>query len=137
MFVVTRQLRTVAHSLTASAATTLVHAFITVQLDYYCSTSYTCTCTGLPACQLSCLDRVLPPAAALLVKYRNMIMAPVTRRLLDVLYWLPVRRRIEYRVVSLVWRCQLGLAPAYLIDLCQPVSAARGADPFALLRGEF
>src|SRR6218665_850773 len=31
---------------------------------------------------------------------------------------------IEHRVVSLVWRCQLGLAPAYLIDLCRPVSGA-------------
>src|SRR6218665_2423806 len=39
-----RQLRTVARSLTASAATTLVHAFITSRLDY-CSTLY----TGLPA----------------------------------------------------------------------------------------
>src|SRR6218665_2619087 len=27
-----------------------------------------------------------------------------------------------YRVVSLVWRCQLGLAPAYLRDLCRSVS---------------
>src|SRR6218665_2449437 len=46
--------------------------------------------------------------------------------MLDFLHWLPVRQRIPCRVVFLVWRCQLGLAPAYLIDLCRPVSGARG-----------
>src|SRR6218665_44797 len=55
-----RQLRTVARSLTASAATTLVHAFVTSRLDY-CSTLY----TGLPACRLSCLERVMRSAARL------------------------------------------------------------------------
>ena len=34
---------------------------------------------------------------------------------------------MKYRVVSLVWRCHLGLAPAYLIDLCQPVSGVQGS----------
>ena len=47
--------------------------------------------------------------------------------MLDVLHWLPVRQRIQYRVVSLVWRCQLGLAPAYLRDLCRPVSGIQGS----------
>src|SRR6218665_582883 len=58
-----RQLRTVARSLTASAATTctLVHAFITSRLDY-CSTLY----TGLPAFRLSCLDLVLRSPARLI-----------------------------------------------------------------------
>ena len=41
-------------------------------------------------------------------------------------------------VVFLFWRCQLGLALAYLMDLCRSVSGGPGvADPFALLRGEF
>src|SRR6218665_1511639 len=29
---------------------------------------------------------------------------------------------MEYRVASFVWRCQLGLAPTYLIDLFRPLS---------------
>jgi len=45
---------------------------------------------------------------------------------LNFLHWL---QRIEYRVVSLVWRCQLGLAPTYLIDLYWPVLGARGSQP--------
>src|SRR6218665_919352 len=45
--------------------------------------------------------------------------------MLEVLHWLPIRQRVEYRVASMVWRCQLGLAPTYLIDLCRPVSGSR------------
>src|SRR6218665_3652644 len=47
--------------------------------------------------------------------------------MLEVLHWLPIRQRMEYRVASLVWRCQLGLAPIYLIDLCRPVSGSRSS----------
>src|SRR6218665_931309 len=67
-----------------------------------------------------------------------MMMMMMTGYKLNVLHWLPVRQRIQYRVASLVWRCQLGLALAYLMDLCRSVSGGPGvADPFALLRGEF
>src|SRR6218665_3337893 len=77
-----RQLRTVARSLTATAAITLVHAFITLRLDY-CSTLY----TGLPACRLSCLERVMRSAARLIGKIQK--FDHVTRYMLDVLHWLP------------------------------------------------
>ena len=40
-------------------------------------------------------------------------------RAVTVLRWLPIRQRIEYRVASLGWRCQLGLTPIYPIDLCR------------------
>src|SRR6218665_2535053 len=51
----------------------------------------------------------------------------VSSYMLEVLHWLPIRQRIEYRVASLVWRCQLGLALTYLIDLCRPVSGSRSS----------
>jgi len=51
----------------------------------------------------------------------------VSSYMLEVLHWLPIRQRIEYRVASMVWRCQLGLAPTYLIDLCRPVSGSRSS----------
>ena len=40
----------------------------------------------------------------------------------DVLHWLPIKQRIEYRTAALVWRCMLGLAPAYLSELCSSLS---------------
>src|SRR6218665_1378722 len=38
----------------------------------------------------------------------------------DVLHWLPLRQRIQFRVSVLVWYSLIGQAPAYLIDLCRP-----------------
>src|SRR6218665_3131979 len=49
----------------------------------------------------------------------------VSSYMLEVLHWLPIRQSIEYRVASMVWRCQLGLAPTYVIDLCRPVLGSR------------
>src|SRR6218665_1875860 len=56
-----RQLRTVTRSLTPSATSTLVHAFVANRLDYCCSLY-----AGLPACRLGSLDRVLRSAARLI-----------------------------------------------------------------------
>src|SRR6218665_2795351 len=38
----------------------------------------------------------------------------------DVLHWLPLRQRIEFRVAVVVWYSLIGQAPAYLTDLCRP-----------------
>src|SRR6218665_818093 len=43
----------------------------------------------------------------------------------DVLHWLPLRQRIEFRVAVLVWYSIIGQAPAYLTDLCCPSLTAR------------
>src|SRR6218665_532116 len=40
----------------------------------------------------------------------------------DVLHWLPISQRIQYRITALVSRCVLRCAPSYLRDLCCPVS---------------
>ena len=42
-----------------------------------------------------------------------------------VLHWLPLKQRIEYRTAALVWCCMLGLAPAYLSELCSPSLSIR------------
>ena len=61
----------------------------------------------------------------------------------DVLHWLPVSQRIQFRISVWVWRCQLGFAPVYLCEFCCSTSglaarrnlrsASRGelAVPFA------
>src|SRR6218665_509982 len=43
----------------------------------------------------------------------------------DVLHWLPVSKRILYRISAHIWRSVTGCAacaPSYLTDLCRPVS---------------
>ena len=36
-----------------------------------------------------------------------------------VLCWLPVQERIEFKILTLVFKCIIGEAPAYLMDLIQ------------------
>ena len=87
----------------------------------YCSSLY----SGLPSGRLACLDRVLRSAARLIGRIPK--FGHVSNYMLETLHWLPIRQRIVYRIASLVWRCQLGLAPSYLRDLCRPVSGAQGS----------
>src|SRR6218665_3726263 len=42
--------------------------------------------------------------------------------------WLPLQHRIVFRISALVWRCLLGLAPAYLRDLCHLTLGTRGSS---------
>ena len=75
--------------------------------------------------RLGCLDRILRSAARLIGRIPK--FGHVSRYMRDVLHWLPSEQRIAYRIAALVWRCLLGLAPAYLRELCCPVLSARGS----------
>src|SRR6218665_2761827 len=44
----------------------------------------------------------------------------------DTLHWLPVRQRIHYRLSTIVWRCVLGIAPTYLLELFILTSSCTG-----------
>ena len=84
-------------------------------LDYRCSLY-----AGFPAGLLGCLDRVFCSAARLIGHKPK--FAHVSSFMRDVLHWLPIEQRIEYRIAALVWRCSLGIAPSYL-----RVLSARGS----------
>ena len=89
-----RQLRTVARSLSPGAAATLVHSFITIRLDY-CLSLF----SGLPSVRLASLSRVLRSAARLIGQILK--IGHVSSYMLEVLPWLPIWQRIEYRVASM------------------------------------
>ena len=36
------------------------------------------------------------------------------------LHWLPIKSRIEYKVLTIVFKCKHGMAPKYLQDLLEP-----------------
>ena len=40
---------------------------------------------------------------------------------LTTLHWLPIRARIDFKILTLVHKCLSGNAPSYLIDLLVPV----------------
>ena len=106
-----RQMKVISRSLTPSAASTLVHAFVVSRLDY-CSAIY----DGLPACRIGSLNRVLRTAARLVGRIPR--FGRVSEYMRDVLHWLPYPQRIVYRISVLVRRCIEGLAPLYLRELC-------------------
>src|SRR6218665_1247641 len=60
----------------------------------------------------------------------------VSAYMLDVLHWLPLQQRIMFRIGAMVWRCILGLAPAYLRDLCCPTPAPGTRDRSSLRSSE-
>jgi len=81
-----RQLRVVWKSLTVEAAKTMVHSFVVARCDYYNSDYY-----GASAVHIRPLQNVLNAAARL-------VLRKGTTDLRDVLHWLPVQQRTEYKV---------------------------------------
>src|SRR6218665_1034651 len=56
----------------------------------------------------------------------------------DTLHWLPVRQRIRYRLSTIVWRCALGIAPTYLLELFILTSSCTGRQYLRFAsRGDF
>lgn len=95
--------------LTKSSTQVLVHAFVTCHLDYCNSLLY-----GLPQYQHDRLQRVLNAAA------RVVCLVPKFDHItphLQALHWLPVKFRIEFKILLLVYKAMKLNEPAYLKDM--------------------
>ena len=87
----------------------LVHAIITSRVDYYNSLLY-----GLPNYQLNKLQRILNTSARLVCNApRFCHISPLRRGL----HLLPVKARIEFKILLITFKAIHGLAPKYLCDL--------------------
>lgn len=95
--------------LSVEATQTLVHALITSRVDYCNSLLF-----GLPDCQLNKLQRVLNVSARLIYKLPR--FCHITPILCD-LHWLPIRYRINFKIILLTFKAIHGLAPKYISDL--------------------
>ena len=60
----------------------------------------------------------------LIVKKRK--YDPITVTIRDVLHWLPIQQRIEYKLCDLVYKAMHHTAPVYLMERCVPVSINQG-----------
>lgn len=73
-------------------------------------------------CSLQKLQVVQNSAARLVMRVRRRDhITPILKEL----HWLPIRARIEFKILTLVHKCINGSAPAYLIELLELYSPAR------------
>ena len=93
-----------------------MHAFMTSRLDYCNALMY-----RLPACIISKLQRLQSSAARIVIRSRKFDhITPILRDL----HWLPVSKRISFKVLILTYRALHDLAPDYIADLVMPYSPA-------------
>ena len=100
-----RRLRSVRQQLGRQVTAQLVTALILSRLDY-CNA----VLAGLPASTLAPLQRVLNAAARLVLE-----MGPCDQvsAALHELHWLPIRKRIDYKLCLLAHNVRIGRAPKY------------------------
>ena len=87
----------------------LVHAFLKSRLDYCNGLLY-----GLPDCLLNKLQRVQNACARLI--FREQKFCHVTL-LIHELHWLPIKYRIEFKILLITFKILNFLAPTYLSSL--------------------
>ena len=113
------QLRLVRQSLTFDALHTLVHTLINSKMDYCNAVLY-----SAPAYAVRCLQAV-PNAAACLIT-GTPLKEHITPILCNILRWLPVTQRIDYRIALMTDSCIHGTSPEYFHDICHPVASVEG-----------
>ncbi len=95
----------------------IIHAFISSRRDY-CNTLFTCFSNS----SLKRLQVVQNVAAKLLTKSsKRSHITPI----LITLHWLPVKFRIQNKIIVLVFRALHGQAFFYLNELLQPYNSSR------------
>ena len=102
-------IRRIRKYLSQDAAETLIHSFITSRVDYCNGLLH-----GLPAYQLQKLQRVQNAAARLIFMERK--YGHITP-LLHKLHWLPIKYRIQFKILLITFKAIHGLAPSYIVDL--------------------
>ena len=117
-FVHIRNLSRIKKFLDSSSLERLVHAFITTKLDY-CN-SLLC---GAPSTLINKLQRIQNIVAILITGHgRCEHITPVLKSL----HWLPVKQKITFKTLVLVYKAVNNLAPVYLKELLYPYVPCRG-----------
>ena len=96
-------------SLTTDAAKILIQVYVMSKIDYCNSLLY-----GIPDKLLNRIQRIQNYAARVVLRLHK--FSHITPAL-AALHWLPVKRRIDFKIALLVYKALNGQAPAYIADL--------------------
>lgn len=106
-----RMISSIRKCLDSKTTEKLVHAFVTSRLD--CGNA---VLAGLPKKLLSKLQTVQNSAARLVLGLRKwQHITPALRQL----HWLPVEKRIEYKLMLLTWKALHNQGPSYITELLE------------------
>ena len=108
----------------------VLHAFVTSRIDCCNGLLY-----GLPDCEIDKLQRVQNAAARLLMSYKR--YEHITPVLIN-LHWLPVRCRINCKILLLTFKALYGMAPTISDKIADTLTISTPYStfllPFSLLR---
>ena len=99
------------HSLTTSVCKTLIHGLVTSRLDYGNAMLF-----GIADRLLHRLEMVQRSAARIVMQIRRGVRQSMTT-ILQRLHWLPVKKRIEYKILVLVHKAIYEGQPVYIASL--------------------
>ena len=119
-----RQIRRVRHSLDLNSAVLLGNSLVSSRLDYCNSLFY-----GLPKSSLKRLQRVQNTLARVVISSckKHDHIQPVLREL----HWLPVDKRIEFKLATLTYKVLETNQPSYLSELLRrhaPIRSLRSGE---------
>ena len=109
MFRELRKISKIQHFANTDCAALLVSSLLLSKLDY-CN----CLLAGLPSERLKRLQTVQNKAARLVL---NQTKRDFRIPLLETLHWLPVEKRISYKLATMFHKCIYGKAPSYLTNI--------------------
>ena len=112
-----RNIGKVRRHLTQKAAQSIIHAFISSRVDHMNALVY-----GCHKYLLLKLQKIQNNAARIVTRSRRRDhITPV----LSHLHWLPIEKRIEYKIQLTTFKALHGLAPGYISDLLTPYEPTR------------
>src|SRR6218665_1318239 len=112
-----RRLRAIRRSVSSHVFTSIVHAFVCSRIDY-CNFLL----VGLPKVSISPIQSVLNAAARLVGRLPR--TSHISAFMFHHLHSLPLIARIQFKVLTLIYRSHIGRAPRYLIktlSACLPL----------------
>src|SRR5881296_1092768 len=113
-----RQLRQIRPSLDLNSSIQLANALVSSKLDYCNSLFY-----GLPDTSIKRLQRVQNSLARVIfpsLKRSDHITPALVK-----LHWLPVHKRIKFKIATITFKVLKNRQPSYLLDLLQPHNPQR------------